>query len=249
MRAVAALFILLQALAAIALFASSVHGPSGLGVAAPLYLATAAALTAFAAFRAKSMALPIACGVTMLAAAPGLFVLLDRLDGVVYQRRIAATQVSDVRDELIYSAGGAPIGVRLSFAVRVPSAGYFGISPSLDAPGPETERLSLVPLRSTMDGAERGAKFEADRRHQLMFELYPPILSIRPQGERCLTPVAVPPLAQASTPKPIRVTIYETSYGLPWRGGTEQFTRGAYDLVAIYRGVLAEGLPACKVVQ
>jgi len=249
MKVVAGLFIALQALAALALLALSVHGPSGLAVAAFVYFALAAGITVFSALRSKSIALTIVSGALMLGLAPATFLLLERIESIAYERRIAGTRVSDVRDEPILSAGGRPIGVRLSFAVVVPSAGYFGISPSLDAPGAATERLSLVPMRRTMDGRPESGRFEPGRRHELVIELYPPILFIRPQGERCLAPTQVPPLSEPSAARPLRVMIYETSYGLPWRGGREESTHGAYDLAAMYRGVLAEGLQPCKVAQ
>jgi hypothetical protein len=80
-------------------------------------------------------------------------------------------------------------------------------------------------------------------------ELYPPILFIKPRGERCLSPVLPPSLPEPSAPKPLRLDISETPYGAPWRGGREESTRAAYDLAEMYRGVLAEGLEPCKVAQ
>jgi hypothetical protein len=249
MKVLGVLFIFLQALAALAMLALSVHAPSGLASAAPVYLAVAATLTAFAAYRVKSTPLTLGVGLLMLALAPGIYLALDLLENIVYERRLAATAVSDVRDEPILSAAGRPIGVRLSFAVVLPNAGYFGISPSLDSPGAATERLRLDPMKRTIDGRLESVRFEPGRRHELVIELYPPILFIKPQGERCLTSVAAPTLPEPSVAKPLRIMIYETSYGLPWRGGREESTRGAYDLAAMYRGVLAEGLKPCTVGQ
>jgi hypothetical protein len=249
MRVIAALFIILQALAALALLAISVHGPSGLPLAAGLYLALAAGATAWTAHRLRSRPLVIAMGAGTLALAPGVFFLLNWVEDRTYKNRIAETQVSDVGDEPILSASGRPIGVRISFAVSVPGTGYFGITPSLSSREPATERLRLDAMRWTIDGRPEPRPFEAGRRHAVVVELYPPILFIKPRGERCLSPVLPPSLPEPSAPKPLRLDISETPYGAPWRGGREESTRAAYDLAEMYRGVLAERLEPCKVAQ
>jgi len=246
MRVIAALFIILQTLAALALLALSVHGPSGLPLASGLYLALAAGATAWTAHRLRSMPLIVAMGAGMLALAPGVFFLLNWVEDRAYKNRIAETQVSDVRDEAILSASGRPIGVRVSFAVSVPGTGYFGITPSLSSREPATERLRLDAMRWTLDGRAEPQPFEAGRRHALAVELYPPILFIKPGGERCLSPVPLPSLPEPSVPEALRIEISDTRYGAPWRGGREESTRAAYDLAEMYRGVLAEGLEACK---
>lgn len=229
------------------MFALSVHGPAGLAFAAPVYFAVAASLTALSAFRLKRASVTIASGVLMLALAPGTFLLLDRLERIAEQRRVAATQVSDVRDELILSARGRPLGVRISYSVSVPATGYFGITPSLYSRDPAAGRLQLAAMKWTIDGHPEPRPFQAERSHAIVVELYPTLLFIKPQGERCLSPIAVPALPESPTPKPLRLEISETPYGAPWRGGREESTHGAYDIGEMYRGVLAEGLQPCKI--
>jgi hypothetical protein len=248
MKALAAVVLIaLQALAAAALFLASIHGPAGLTVGAPLYLGVAAALTWWAG--RKSWTLLIVTGTAMLAAAPGLHFVLDKAERIAYDQRLAATQVSEVADEPILSAG-KPIGVRLSFSVVVPKRGYFSIVPWLYPRNERLRHLQLVSVPSkwrfdARQGPELGP-FEAGRKHRLEFELYPPFLAFSAQGERCLAPASVPPPPETAA-GPLLVDISETSYGAPWRGGREEPTRTDYDVAAMYRAVLAEGLPACKV--
>jgi hypothetical protein len=248
MKVVAVLFIVLQSLAALALFALSVHGPSGLLLAAPLYLAGAAALTVLSAFRVRSFLLTLASGAVALALAPGIFWLLGKMENIAYASRLAGTQVADVRDESIISKrSGRPIGVRISFTVSVPDTGYFGISPQLYSGNPATGHLQLAAMQSTLDGTAESKPFEKGRSHTVVAELYPTPLFIKPQGERCLSQVPIPKLPEGNAPAPLRLDIPETPYGAPWRGGREEWTQGAYDLVAMYRAVLAEELKPCKV--
>jgi hypothetical protein len=246
MKAVAFAFIALQALAALAMLVLSVHAPSGLAVAAPLYLAAAAALTWWTA--RKSWWLLLATGAAMLAAPPAIYGLLDFAEQTANRNRVAATQVSEVADEPILSAAGQPVGVRLSFSVVAPQRGYFGITPWLYPLDEAARNMTLQPLRWRFDGRPGPpdlGPFEPGQRHRLEFELYPPILFITGKGERCLVNHPSPALPRAK-PGPLLVEIHETPYGSPWRGGREQPTRGIYDLAGMYRAV-AEGLPPCKV--
>jgi hypothetical protein len=246
MKALAAVvLIVLQALAAAALFLLSIHGPAGLTVGAPLYLGVAAALTWWAS--RKSWTLLILTGAAMLAAAPGLHFVLDKAERIAYDRRIAATQVAEVRDEPILSAG-RPIGVRLSYQVIAPARGYFAILPAIHGSG-SAEGFGLQPRRWTFDG--RGGiefgPFEPGKRHEVMVELYPETYSFSfgPGGAACARPLSRPP-PQAGQPVPLLVEIYESHYGSTARGGREERTRSSYDMAALYRNVMA-ALPACKV--
>ncbi len=171
MRLLAILFTALQLLAAFWLAAVARHGPSGLAAAALAYLVAAVALTWWASHRGT---LPlIAAGVLGLAAAPGVLLGLDALERQARERRVAATRVSDVRDEPILSRG-REVGVRLSFA----------------ADGP------------------------------------------------------MPALPDTLAPAPLLLSIEDTTYGSPWRGGREERTRHAYSLGALYRNA-AEEFPPC----
>jgi hypothetical protein len=232
MRLVAGLFVLVHALAALAMLALSVHGPSGLALGAGAYFAAVVAIIAWAAAR-RSWRFLLGAGVLMLGAAPAIFVLLDRVERTRHDERVAATRVSEVHDEPILSGAGRPIGVRLSFAVSVPESGSFAISPSLHG----AEGLYMNDMRRLLDGRADAWDYEAGRTHRQSGELYPPILLRAPDGTRCLSPYH-PPLPQDAEPVPLRIVISET----PYTGRTER----AYSLPQIYRNVLAEGLPACK---
>jgi hypothetical protein len=237
MKALAtAVLIALQALAAAALFLLSVHGPSALALAAPLYLAVAAALTWWAG--RKSWWLLGAAGIALLAAAPGLHALLGLLEEISYRNRVAATQVSEVADEPIASAAG-PIGVRLSYRVIVPAHGYFAILPAINGTD-RAEGFGLQPKRWTFDGRAgiEFGPFLPGKQHAVSVELYPESLIFGQGGVRCVMPVSRP-LPDAGHAAPLRVEIGDTPYRAQ--------TRGDYDIAALYRNVMASGLPACKV--
>ena len=245
MKALAAVvFVVLQALAAAALFLLSVHGPSGLVYGAPVYLVLAAAVTWWAS--RKGWVPLLVAGAACLAAAPGLFWTLKQAERIAYERRLAATQISDVRDEPILRAG-TPVGVRFTFSAAVPARGHFGIIPTLYPRDERVRQLQLVSLRWRFDGRPGPpdfGPFDPGRKHQLEFELYPSILSIDREGAHCRNPIA-PPQLPATASGLLLADISDSPYGAPWRGGREEPTRNTYDVAAMYRAVL--DLPTCKV--
>jgi len=246
LRALAALFVALQAATALVMLMQSVHAPTGLAPAAPVYFVIAAGLTWWVAHR-FARALPVlGTGLLMLAAAPGVYAVLDAWDRFTTERRIAATRVDGVRDEPILSASGRPIGVRLTYTVSVPKRGYFAIYPSLDAASPRRgEQLYVNAVRWTIDGSSEPRAFEPGKTHEMVVELYPPLLFIG-RGNRCLAAMRVPPLPDTAAATPLRVTIHDTPYGDVYRGKPERVTTHNYDLGELYRGVLAENLPPCQ---
>lgn len=231
MKLVAGLLIAVHALLALALFALSVHGPSGLALGAALYLAVAVALLLWAVRR--SWRLLLAAGVVMLAVPPALFLSLDSLDRSRYEARVAGTRVSEVHDEPILSGAGRPIGLRLSFAVAVPESGQFAISPSVYG----AEGLHMDAMQRALDGRVDAWDYVAGRTHRQSAELYPPILMRAADGSRCLSHFA-PTLPASREAAPLRIVIHET----PFAGHTGR----SYDLPQLYRNVIAEGLPSCK---
>jgi hypothetical protein len=248
MKIVAGILMVLQAVTALALVALSVHGPSGMAVVAPVYLAAAVCLTWWSARRGGSVLSLVGPGVLTLAAAPGILLTLDYLEGRAYQRRIAGTRVTDVRDEAILSAAGRPIGVRVAYTVTVPVRGYFAIVPSLSTRDSRHERLTIHAQQRTIDGRRDPVMFEPGKAHAMVVELYPAILVIA-RGERCrsLTPAVRLSDSDSAAPAPLRLAISETTYGNPYHGGQERLTRGTYDLGELYRGVLAEELSPCRI--
>ena len=249
MRWIAAFFIVLEALAAFWLGAVSRHGPAGLAWAAPSYLVLAPGLTWWAARRLaarprpQAVALLVGVGVLVLGLAPASLFLLDRVETRAREQRIAATRVSDVRDEPIVSRTGNLIGVRLSFVVEVPQAGFYGFMPFVRATDPASEGLRLLPLRWTVDGRPETGPITAGR-HEVAYELYPAPVAIT-QGEPCLQPTTPPSLGPSGPLLPLHVSIGDTSYGETWRGGREEYTQVAYSLVEMYRAVPSAGLKPC----
>jgi hypothetical protein len=237
-------FVALQALAALALFLFSVHGPRGLALSAPAYFIAAAALTWWAGRR--SWHALWAAGLAMLAAAPGLYATLDLAGRRLDASRIAGTLVMDVYDTPILSAG-RPVGVRLSYDVVVPATGHFAIFPTLRGSG-AAEQLELQAKRWTFDGRPGPdvGPFRAGKRHEVSVELYPATVAFNAQGIACLQGGAPSPLPAAGQSAPLRIFIWDTPYGDPERGREER-TKGAYVLPALYRNVVAEGWPPCKV--
>lgn len=228
-----------------ALIVVSVHGPDGAAVAGVVYLIAAMALTSWVAARHRTVSALLAVAVFSALAVPAIFVSLARVESIRYNRRIAATQITNVRDEPIRSAlTGKPIGVRVSYNVSVPSRGYFGITPSLYSRDPKTERLSLGAARWTIDGSSEPKPFEPGKTHSMVVELYPPTVFFK-RDERCFSPTWVTELPESTSAQPLRLVISESMFGATWRGGKEESTTGAYDLAELFRGVIAEGLEPC----
>jgi len=244
MKALGVVLVVLQLLAGLGMFALSVHAPSGLAFSAPIYFAAAVAFTWWGV-RRRSWPLLALVAVFTLAAPPAIYALLDFAERQAYQRRIAATRVSEVSDEPILSVN-RPIGVRLSYQVTVPARGHFALFPAIHGDG-DAAGFGLQARRWTFDG--RGGiefgPFEPGRRHAVSMELYPENFFLGSSGA-CVLPVSRP-LPDARPAAPLRVEIYDSPYGSAARGGREERTTGAYDMATLYRNVVASGLPACKV--
>ena len=238
------LLLLLEGLAALAMLVLSVHGPSGIIIAAPVYFVVATTLTVWAARKSGSVPRVLGVGLLMLALAPGVVAALARIESWQYARRIAATRIADVRDEPILSSGGRAIGVRLSYSVTTPSHGYFGITPSLFGGDPKSERLAIFASRWTIDGHSEPVPFEPGKTHRMVVELYPRILTFK-RDERCLSIGPLDSIPDGTRAMPLRVMISESAYGNTYHGGRDESTQGSYDVAEMYRGVLAEGLKPC----
>jgi hypothetical protein len=241
---VAVAFIALQALAAAALLLLSIHGPSALIHAAPVYLLACAALTWWASRR--SWRLLVIAGVALLGAAPLTYVAVEKAEHIAHQRRIAATQVTEVRDEPIVLAG-RPVGVRVSYQVVVPKRGYFAIYPAIQGVG-NAEGFGLSPRRWIFDGRDgiELGPFEPGKRHTVTVDLHPENhLAEQRDAPPCARRLGRP-LPEPRDPVPLRIEIYDSPYGSAERGGRDERTRGAYDMASLLRNVEA-GLPPCKV--
>src|SRR5882672_1910126 len=240
---VAVVFIALQALAAAALFLLSIHGPSALIYGAPVYLVAAATLTWWASRR--SWLLLAIAGVALLGAAPLTFYALERIERIADQRRIAGTQISEVRDEPILLAG-QPVGIRVSYRVVTTRRGYFGILPWIHGVG-RGEGFGLSPRRWSFDGSTGigFGPFEPGRRHDVVVDLYPETYHSEEDNKPCFRRV-VRPLPPVGEPVPLRMEISDSPYGSVEHGGREERTHGAYDMATLLGNVAAAGVPPCK---
>jgi len=228
-----------------ALMIGSVHGANGLATAAMIYLVVALALTSWVAARHRTIPAVLGVGLLSVAAVPTIIAVLERVEQIRSDRRVAATRIANVRDEPILSAlTGKPIGVRVSYEVTVPARGYFAITPSLYSRDPKTERLSLGSARWTIDGSRDPKPFEANKAHSMVVELYPPTLFFK-RDDRCFASSWITELPESTVARPLRIAISESMYGETWRGGREETTTGSYDLAELYRGVIAEKLAPC----
>lgn len=241
-----AVFVVLEGIASLWLVVASVHGPAGLPIAAGIYFAVAAGLTWWSGRRFGDTVSVVGVGLAMVVAAPGVAFFMEQLEHDAFERRVAATRVVNVRDEPILSSTGRPIGVRVSYDITIPGAGYFSVFASVDSRDPNN-RLDLGTARWTVDGDTAPRRFEAGKTHAVVVERYPSILFFGQKG-RCLSPSIVPVPASAEA-APLRVMISETTYGTIFDGSPERLTRGTYDIAELFRGVLAEGLGPCPVAQ
>jgi hypothetical protein len=234
-----------QAIVAWGLAIMSVHGPSGLTIGAVIYLPAAWALTVWVAARNGSTLALVGIGLASVAIAPGIIAALDRIEEAQTNRRIAATRISDVRDEpILSSTTGRPIGIRVSFSATVPSKGYFGFSPWLNSRDPKAERLTLAPAFRPSDRARDETPYRAGETRRITYEVYPDVLAFW-KDERCLVTNRIAPLSDSTVASPLAISISSSRYGSTYHGGREEHTTGSYDVVELYRGVLAEGLKPC----
>ena len=244
-KALVAAFILIEAVAALGMLVISVHGPAGMGIAAPVYLVVAATVTWWVAHRFANAGAVIGIGIPLLVAPLGILALLGRLERIAYERRVAATRIDSVRDEAILSTKGQPIGVRVAYSVTVPARGYFAILPALYSRDPRAERLYLGSSKWTIDGRSEPIPFERGKTHAVDVELYPAILAFNRDG-RCIATALVPTLPDSSRREPLKISISDSRYGQTYDSGVERLTANAYDLAELYRNVLAEGIAPCR---
>jgi hypothetical protein len=132
--------------------------------------------------------------------------------------------------------------VRISFAVEAPQRAYYSFYPSLRSPDAPAATLSLVALTATIDGSAPAGEIDRGR-HALVFELYPSIVT-QAKGAPCRSSAPMPALPGGVVAAPLLVSIEDTTYGSPWRGGREERTRNAYSLAELFHAAAAE-LPSC----
>ena len=180
------------------------------------------------------------------------------IESASYERSVAQTRVSDVRDEPIASGDGRQIGVRVSFAAELPSTRRSDdIRPRLSAaaamPGAPMgiPGFSLDAKRARIDGGD-GFRWPdlrhpdlAPGRHEFVFDLYPDIADMNPHGEPCLSSITPPMVPAAEVPVRFRMAVSGTSYGAIASTAQVEETRNSYSVVEMYRAVMEGAIEPC----
>ena len=137
MKIIAVSFFFVYAILAWLLVGLSVHGPDSLPWLAAVYLfaATSALLLTcrylhntgrkYKALIAFFVGLALACCAPLVVAAAAGYEEIRR------DFQLARTTVSDVTDETLYTEGGNPIGIRVSYKIRFPWNDHYDIDPFL----------------------------------------------------------------------------------------------------------------------
>ena len=116
----------------------SIHGPESSPAFALAYFLIGNAIWwwAFTRFRRKGAPLyyTLLGGVGFIALGFGAGAVPHVFDSAFEEYKLTRTVVSDVRDELLLSEQGNPIGVRLRFTLRFPMEDYYWIEPHLQPP-------------------------------------------------------------------------------------------------------------------
>lgn len=239
----------------------SIHGPDLMPVAVLAYFIVAATvlwLTYFF-FKRRSykykdwlfLLTALAVGGALVLASSISRGLLFEVDNYYYRKRAANTKVSDMKDEVLLSPSGNPIGIRLSYSVDLPDSGYFGFRPMVwpdknYGVSIQTDmRLAALsvdpPLldTNTMRHEKRTYKVVADTvpyfiqtdylREELCI-LYPPT-EYQSSFEKILTDSADPGTKY-------HVSIPETTY--------QALTENYYSPKIFYAGALKEGAGRCE---
>lgn len=262
-----AAFSILYGLLALLLLAFSAHGPDSLPYFAGGYLVVSLTVLWLIFLRLQRpgirhpTALFCLVGVVLAGCSVLAFFLADALSTAIEKWTVAHTQVANVHDELLFSSRGNPIGIRFRFSIRFPRSDYHAPHPYLipeDRFLRETGSLFFFHVtRETVEPAlEKTNRFKGDLLYQLSFDMIPNFLVQNAAGDKLC--IAYPPhdtrtgeqfdrfLREGSEIRTrYQVSIWETSYGAPWRGGKEEWTKNSYTPLAFYQAALKEGAEEC----
>lgn len=252
MKWIAVVFILLEAFAAFWLGAVSRHGPSGLGLSALLYVLFAPISTWLIASRYQGkprlhrVLITTGSGIFLLGLAPALLFTLDWIDSVRRDHAIASTHISNAIDEPILSESGQEIGVRVSFTIVLSaSLDAVGVLPMLHSRNQADRNCFLIPLRREIDGEVYALGELKKGRHQCTVDLYPGIVNVDANGNPCCSGKA-PPVDVAAPAEPLIISIENTSFGVTYRGGQDEFTRHSYSIARMYQSIVDGAIPPCR---
>lgn len=177
-------------------------------------------------------------------------------------RAIARVQMLDVRDELIRTARGNPIGIRIAFEAVVPVTGPYAVSASAmtplaeDAPWPlgfgSVMRHEISPLPS---GAPPHPTLDAGVVYTITQDMLPGFFGYDPRTSApCLVDVVTPHLSDTDFAASLARSTgmrYRTSIQADGESGarrvvlSEYVTARTYDLTAMYETAAIEGYGRC----
>ena len=260
-------FSTLYVLLALLLLLFSVHGPDSLPSFAGGYLVVSLTVLWLVFFRLQR---PDARHPTVLFCATGVvlagfsvlaFLLAHDISSGIEKWTVAHTEVANVHDELLLSPRGNPIGIRVRYSIRFPRTDFHAPHPYLT---PEESLLRetgtlffLHVIRESVEPElEKTNKFKGKTLYQLSFDMIPNFLVQNATGDKLC--VAYPPpdartrerfdqllRDQTEIRTRYQLSIWESSYGTPWRGGKEEWTENSYSPLAFYQSARQEGAPDC----
>ena len=190
----------------------------------------------------------VVIGILLLIAIAATVPLLNKQTVNRNKERVMKTEVFGMKDELLLSQEGNPIGIRLTYAIRFPDSGYFLQKPS--AMPQRSQGVSIWEgMRIIAQRAEpplRGdlKKYEPGKLYQMSFDMVPYyFLKKRDKSSFC---ISAPPeryadafqrLINNSEPMYFRVFVAQTKF--------ETVTKNAYTTKSFYDSAVREGMVAC----
>ena len=185
-------------------------------------------------------------GICLFAASAVSVSPLNNWEFLRAEREAAATQVLNMRDEILLSPRGNPIGMRLRYSIRFPRRGYFWQSPTLT---PDTNlavsvwadgRLSDQKVGPVMPLSKLGVpQYDAQTTYNFVTEFVPNFLMWNADKTR-LCVLAPPPEYQATFDDLLNGPPVHYKIGI---SGTEYhgLTQDLYDLKSFQQGAKKEG--------
>jgi hypothetical protein len=192
----------------------------------------------------------VGLGISIIGASPVISSRLNEWEFARLEQQAAATEVFDLRDELLRSPNGNPIGLRLMYSIRFPRD-YFNhdafwqsasLQPQRDlavgtwAEGRRTDQKIEPPMRS----AAGGLQYEEGKVYHFTTEFLSNFLIWNAEKTRLCTlkpppeyAVAFEELVTSGTPLRYRITMSGTKY--------QGLTENDYDLKTFYESAAKEG--------
>jgi hypothetical protein len=180
------------------------------------------------------------------------------------QKRAAATKVFNMRDEILLSQQGAPIGIRLNYSLLFPDSNYYWQSPLLFPQNDIGYTVGWNIVRETIEpamqvvtaGADLVAietahlapvvrRYEQGKVYNLTVDLVPDFLALSADRNRLC--IVRPPTQFAAALEQLLTRENNSFYKVTVSGTTYSgLTQKAYSLQSFYNGAIREGASECK---